>query len=176
MSDYRNTSKLNRYSNRGHHIQTMWLHNMGKKLYRDLRYITENRNGDVIVSDWNGIDHGTLLVTERGGSHRFSYTGHPSESRFQPLGICTDVLSHILVCDWNAATVHMVDKDGHFLSLIQIHHQHRINNPWSLSYDDKTHLLWVGLRTDNKVCEYRYIARHDCMTGKCDEVKYDHQI
>lgn len=57
-----------------------------------------------------------VVVTEREGRHRFSYTGHTSGSGLLACGICTDALSYILVCDNRTETVHMIDKDGEFLS------------------------------------------------------------
>ncbi|XP_061171182.1 uncharacterized protein LOC133180730 [Saccostrea echinata] len=154
--------KVNRYISTGQHIQTIQHDNKGQQLYSNPRYIVENRNGDVIVSDITQV-----VVTDHGGRHRFSYTGPPSGSQLLPYGICTDGLSHILVCDTSTRTVQMIDKDGHFLS--QIHtHQQGINTPHSLSYDNKAHLLWVGSWDDNTVCVYRYIQRKSCETG--DEV------
>ncbi|XP_048729874.2 uncharacterized protein LOC125647222 [Ostrea edulis] len=130
-------------------------------LYSYPCYITDNRNGDIIVSDYPGA----VVVTERGGRHRFSYTGPPSGSGLTPRGICTDALSHILVCDENTHTVQMIDKDGHFLFLL-LTRQHGINGPYSLHYDDKTHLLWVGSEKTNTLSLDRYIQRRDPLTGK----------
>ncbi|XP_061186280.1 uncharacterized protein LOC133194314 [Saccostrea echinata] len=129
-------AKAARYSNTGQHIQTIQHDNTGQTLYRSPGDITENHNGDVNVSD-SGRD--AILVTDRGGRHRFSYTG-PSGAELYPTGICTDVLSHILVCDAFSHTVQMIDKDGKFLSLF-LTPQHGIGAPWVLSYDNKTQLL-----------------------------------
>ncbi|XP_061193745.1 uncharacterized protein LOC133201975 [Saccostrea echinata] len=154
------TGKLVRYNSTGEHIQTIqYNNNTGQGLYREPIYITENRNGDVIVSDLDRV-----VVTDRGGSHRFSYTGHPSGSGLLPHGICTDALSHILVCDYNTQSVQMLDRDGHFLSQIQTS-PHGIDTPRGLSYDDNTHLLWVGSRYNNTVNIYRVVDR-DSLTGK----------
>ncbi|XP_061187272.1 uncharacterized protein LOC133195445 [Saccostrea echinata] len=156
-----NTGKVNRYNNTGEHIQTIQHNNnTGQGLYRVPIYITENRNGDVIVSDW---DRDAVVVTDQGGKHRFSYTGPPSGSRLSPSGICTDALSHILVCDDNTNTVQMIDKDGQFLSLI-LTSQHRIDSPWSLSYDDITNLFLVGSWNNNTVNIYRLIYGGDNLT------------
>lgn len=43
------------------------------------RYITENNNGDIVVTDFD-IGPGAVVVTNENGSHRFSFTGHPSGS------------------------------------------------------------------------------------------------
>uniref|UniRef100_K1PWI4 Tripartite motif-containing protein 2 n=1 Tax=Magallana gigas TaxID=29159 RepID=K1PWI4_MAGGI len=155
---YTNTGKVTRYNQSGQLTQTIQHDNTGRRLYRDPHYITENNNGDVVVSDFLS---GAVVVTERGGRHRFSYTGHPSGSRLQPWGICTDALSHILVCDDIIKTVQMLDKDGQFLSHL-LKKSQEMGGPWGLSYDVNTHRLWVG--SYKKVCVYRYITRQDALT------------
>jgi hypothetical protein len=154
------TGKVTKYNSTGQHTLTIQYDDTGHILYSDPRYITENTNGDVIVSDvFCGV-----VVTDREGRHRFSYTGPPSGPTLVPEGICTDALSHILVCDDSTSTVQMIDKDGHILSKLLIP-QDWINSPWSLNYDDKAHLLWVGSRYTNTVCVYRYIQRRYPLTG-----------
>ncbi|XP_062599632.1 uncharacterized protein LOC134261200 [Saccostrea cucullata] len=161
MLYYKMTGKVNRYDNTGQHIQTIQHDNKGQQLYRNPIYITENRNGDVVVSDF-----GRVVVTDGGGRHLFSYTGPTFQSRLYPHGICTDALSHILVCDLYSNTVHMIDKYGHFLSHI-LTQAEGINTPHSLSYDNKTHLLWVSSWTDKTVCVYSYIKRKRHKIGDC---------
>jgi hypothetical protein len=156
------TGKVTVYSDQLQPVLTIQHDNTGHSLYGGPCYITENRNSDIIVSDYSR----GVVVTERGGRHRFSYTGHPSGSGLYPLGICTDALSHILVCDDNTYTVQMIDKDGHFLSLLLTQQQHGIYRPEGLNYDDKTHLLWVGSWYNNRVRVYRYIQRRQSVTGK----------
>eukprot|EP00105_Crassostrea_gigas_P039449 XP_019923597.1 PREDICTED: uncharacterized protein LOC105330315 [Crassostrea gigas] len=154
------TAKVTRYNQSGKLTQTIQKDNTGRGLYRKPNYITENNNGDVVVSDY-----GAVVVTERGGRHRFSYTGHPSGSGLWPHGICTDALSHILVCDDRTNTVQMINKDGQFLSHLLTESQ-EMGKPWSLSYDVNTHYLWVGSRLHNKVCVYSYIDTQDALTDE----------
>eukprot|EP00105_Crassostrea_gigas_P043728 XP_019927876.1 PREDICTED: uncharacterized protein LOC105340573 [Crassostrea gigas] len=111
MFKYR-AGKVTRFNHNGQLTQTIQHDSTGLQLYCDPRYITENNNGDVVVSDWLSA----VVVTDRGGRHRFSYTGHPSGSGLWSRGICTDALSHILVCDDRTNAVHIIDKDGQFLS------------------------------------------------------------
>ncbi|XP_056007542.1 uncharacterized protein LOC125666247 [Ostrea edulis] len=161
----KDTGKVTRYSSSGKHILTIEHDNTGHMLYCGPLYITENKNGDIIVSDLIDYKRGAVVVTEREGRHRFSYTGPPSGSSLNPRGICTDALSHILVCDDNTHTVQMIDKDGHFLSLL-LTPQHGIHTPRSLNFDDKTHLLWVG--SYNTVSVYRYLQRRYSLTDYLD--------
>eukprot|EP00105_Crassostrea_gigas_P004634 XP_011417905.1 PREDICTED: uncharacterized protein LOC105321336 [Crassostrea gigas] len=153
------SGKVNRYDRTGHLTQTI-----GQGLYRVTNYITENNNGDVVVSAFDKV-----VVTERGGRHRFSYTGPPSGSRLLPRGICTDALSHILVCDGTTKTVQMLDKDGQFLSHLLIRPS-GIFSPRSLSYDVNTHRLWVGSQDNNTVVLYRFIDRQGTLRDQSPNV------
>ncbi|XP_052682725.1 uncharacterized protein LOC128163222 [Crassostrea angulata] len=158
------TGKVTRYNGSGQLTQTIQRDKSGRLVYSLPNYITENNNGDVVVSDsiyW----HGAVVVTERGGRHRFSYTGHSPGSELMPCGICTDSLSHILVCDYKTKTVHMLHMDGQFLSHLLTGSQ-EMGEPRSLSYDVKSHRLWVGSWDNNKVCVYRYITRQDALTDQ----------
>ncbi|XP_052682719.1 uncharacterized protein LOC128163216 [Crassostrea angulata] len=158
------TGKVTRYNGSGQLTQTIQWDNSGRVVYSLPNYITENNNGDVVVSDSIYL-HGAVVVTERGGRHRFSYTGHSPGSELMPCGICTDSLSHILVCDNQTKTVHMLHMDGQFLSHLLTRSQ-EMGKPRSLSYDIKSHRLWVGSWDNNKVCVYRYITRQDTLTDQ----------
>ncbi|XP_052693964.1 uncharacterized protein LOC128172218 [Crassostrea angulata] len=159
------TGKVTRYNQSGQLTQTIQNDSTGLGLYREPDYITENNNGDVVVSDSIAHMSGAVVVTERGGRHRFSYTGHPSGSELEPREICTDPLSHILVCDSTTKTVQMIDRDGQFLSHLLIRPS-GILSPGSLSYDVNTHRLWVGSLFNNTVVIYRYITRQDALTDE----------
>ena len=159
------TGKVMRFDNTGGHTQTIPRERASHELYKRPLYITENKNGDVVVSD---IDLGAVVVTSCKGSHRFSYTGLPLVSGLLPQGVCTDALSHILVCDDNTETIHVIDKDGVFLSYLLTNQSPGIdgNTPYSLSYDNNNHRLWVGVWSKNLVSVYRYIERHLHLNGR----------
>ena len=132
--------------------------------YRFPICITENNNGDVVVSDSVLF---AVVVMSSEGVHRFSYTGPSSGSQFQPEGICTDVFSHILVCDFITHTVQMLDKDGQFLSYVLTRQTPGMEFiPVSLSYDIYTHIVWVGSLESNRMSKFRYINRHLHLAGK----------
>eukprot|EP00105_Crassostrea_gigas_P042683 XP_019926831.1 PREDICTED: uncharacterized protein LOC105337820 [Crassostrea gigas] len=140
--------KVTRYNKTGAEIQNIQRDNKGQALYSGPYYITENINGDVCVSDIN-----TVVVVDKSGQHRFSYTGQGSG--INPYGICTDVLGHILVCDVNSDTVHLLDRDGQFLSLL-LTEQQGIQVPPSVCVDDENN-LWVGQCNTNTVTMYKYL-------------------
>ncbi|XP_034317841.2 tripartite motif-containing protein 3-like [Magallana gigas] len=139
--------KVTRYNKTGTEIQNIQRDNKGQRLYSYPHYITENINGDVCVSDNN--KH-AVVVVDKSGQHRFLYTGQ--RSGFNPFGICTDVLGHILVCD--SLTVHLLDQDGQFLSLL-LTSQQGVELPLSVCVDDENN-LWVGQLT-NTVKVYKYL-------------------
>uniref|UniRef100_K1QDA4 Tripartite motif-containing protein 3 n=1 Tax=Magallana gigas TaxID=29159 RepID=K1QDA4_MAGGI len=185
------TGKVVRYNHSRQLTQTIQNDNTGLKLYVQPHYITENNNGDVVVSDWKkpNMDHmkeyiqridftcfpipGSVVVTERGGRHRFSYTGHPSRSRLLPCGICTDALSHILVCDELTKTVQILDRDGQFLERLLTKSQ-EMGGPQSLSYDVNTHRLWLGSLDNNKIFVFEHTIRHDPLTVPCSNTDCHH--
>lgn len=115
------------------------------KRLREPRYITENNNGDVVVSD-----HRAVVATEREGRYRFSYTGPPSGQGLWPCGICTDALSHILICDGKTLTVQVLEQNGQFLLHLLIRPPGTFK-PRSLNYDKSTHRLWVSSWDSNKI-------------------------
>lgn len=161
IHDYTWSGGVTRFSETGQLTQIIYGGDTGSELFKYPCKITENNNGDIVVSDWSTA----VVVTDREGRHRFSYTGHPPGSKLQPRGICTDALSHILVCDDETETVQLLDKDGNFLLHLLIRPP-GIIRPHNLNYDVATHRLWVGSEDINKVLVYKYITRQDAVIGK----------
>lgn len=156
--------KIIRYSQTGEQKQQIQQKNLGRDLFREPYYLTENNNGDIVVSNWPNA----VVVVNRRGKHRFSYTGHLSGSQLRPRGVCTDAMSHILVCDERTNTVHIVSNDGQFLSKILIRPP-GIFTPFSLKYDINTQRLWVGSKHNNNVFVYRYVLLQD---GEYEELSF----
>nr|XP_022312748.1 uncharacterized protein LOC111117809 [Crassostrea virginica] len=142
--------KVTRYSKAGKEIQNIQRDNQGQELYGYPYYITENINGDICTSDY---DKHAVVVVNKSGQHRFSYTGQGSG--FRPCGICTDVLGHILVCDTVSETVHLLNQDGGFLSII-LSEQQGIEYPRGVCVDDENN-LYVGQYNTNTVTVYKYL-------------------
>lgn len=143
-------SKVDRYNRTGQLIHTTQFDSSGLEIYYRPNYITENNNMDIVVSD-----KGAVVVTSRDGKYRFSYTGHPQEEGLAPLGICTNELSQILVCDDKTKTVQIIDKDGQFLSNL-LSKQNLTIQPCCLWYDVNTHTLWIGSYITNIISVYKY--------------------
>lgn len=148
-----------RFNQFGHLTQVIEHTQRGLKLYRLPHYITENNNGDVVVSDFPGA----VVVTDGKGRHRFTYTGYPEGSKLNPRGICTDLLSRILVCDNITYTIQFLNKDGQFLSYFKT--PEGLGSPYSLCYDVKAHLLYVGSLSNNFLSVYRCHIQQESSTG-----------
>lgn len=160
-TEYKQTNKINRYNQTGQLTQSIPRDETQPELYGGPKFITENNNEDIVVSD-SIFFIGAVVVTESGGRHRFSYTGHPAGLGIDPLGVCTDALSHILICDSKSKTIHMVDRNGQFLSHL-VGKSKEIGRPLSLSYNANTNYLYVKC---NKVCVYGYLTKQDDLSGK----------
>lgn len=158
----RETGKVIRFNQTRQITQTIQYDKTGLELYKCPLYITDNNNGDIVVSN-----EGAVVVTDCKGRHRFSYIGSQPGSVFEPRGVCTDALSHILVCDIMTRTVHMISQDGQFIFYISTRSD-EMGEPIGLSYDVNTHHLWVGSK-NKKVFVYRYIEQKNSRKGKSDE-------
>lgn len=78
-------------------------------------YIAENTNRDICIS------HKDVDVFDKKGNFRFSYYGHRNTNlEFQPRGICTNTLGHILVADAGNHGVHVLDSNGNLQKLYDV--------------------------------------------------------
>uniref|UniRef100_A0A8W8HZP5 B box-type domain-containing protein n=1 Tax=Magallana gigas TaxID=29159 RepID=A0A8W8HZP5_MAGGI len=142
--------KVTRYNKTGKEIQNIQRDNKGQGLYSTPIYITENINGDICTSDSH--KH-AVVVVNKSGQYRFSYTGQGS--KFDSRGLCTDLLGHILVCDFYTGTVDLLDQDGQFLCHL-LTKQQGIPHPHSACVDDENNLI-VGQSNTNTVTVYKYL-------------------
>lgn len=149
-------AKVVRYNDSGQGVQTLEENREGHALYEAPAYITDNLTGDVIVSDYKKK---AVVVVDRDGGHRFSYRG-PVLGFLQllwPRGVTTDNQANILVSDFNAQNcVHVVDKEGHFLKVLEI--DAGLLKPFGLSYDFLNGLIMAGSCNSQTLHVQHYLA------------------
>ncbi|XP_061192650.1 uncharacterized protein LOC133200850 [Saccostrea echinata] len=145
-------AKVVRYLSSGVEKQSIQYDDRQQALYTYPAYVTENRNGDIIVSD-----NYVVMVTDYKGGVRFTYRGSPDQG-LAPRGVCTDPLLNILVCDCRSHGVHMLDKDGNLLTVL-LQYAENSAGPWGVSYNEIDHVILVKGDTNNKVAVYRYLNR-----------------
>ncbi|XP_052684799.1 uncharacterized protein LOC128164823 isoform X2 [Crassostrea angulata] len=147
-------AKVTRYNKTGEEIHNILMNNKGQELFSDPRYITENINGDICTSD---LDKRIVVVVNKSGHYRFSYPDPGLELLwFCPLGICTNLLGHIIVCDsyFMNKKVDILDQDGQFLSRLTT--QQGVEYPRGVCVDDENY-LHVGQHNTNTVTVYKYL-------------------
>lgn len=104
-------SKVVRYSSSGSMLQEIQYDS--QPLYKAATYITENVNGDIIVTD---VKKRAVIAVDRLGILQYSYLGN--NETFLACSVAHDSLGHVIVIDYNDDKLHMPDREGQFLMYI----------------------------------------------------------
>lgn len=116
-------------------------------LFSQPDYIAENVNQDICVSD--ALKQRVIVLTYE-GKKRFSYRG--MAQKFDPRQLSTDSLGNIVVADNANRCVHLLSKDGMFLSVIVT----KLNEAHGLGLDGEDRLYELGWMS-KRMKIYKYL-------------------
>nr|XP_022327713.1 uncharacterized protein LOC111127023 [Crassostrea virginica] len=142
-------SKVVRYSSTGTVLQEIQFDSQGQPLYQLAWYITENVNGDVIVTD---LKRNVVVAVNRLGVFRYSYGGKKRTSELST--VATNSIGHVFITDFRGDKIHMLDQYGKFLRYIMPHGE-KIDHPRALCMLDDDELI-VG----------------ECLSGLAKSIKF----
>ncbi|XP_062583850.1 tripartite motif-containing protein 3-like [Saccostrea cucullata] len=118
---------------------------------REIVFVVENNNGDILASDTNAD---TVVVVDRTGKVRFRYDKPPAGKKsFCPCQIVTDSMGHIIVADQFNKCLHILDQNGQFLRCVD---KFGLEDPHGLCVDSEGR-LWVGLYLSGKLKVIQYM-------------------
>ena len=124
-----------RYSSTGTVLQEIQFDSQCQPLYQLAWYITENVNGDVIVTD---LKRNVVVAVNRLGVFRYSYGGKKRTSELST--VATNSIGHVFVTDFRGDKIHMLDQYGKFLRYIMPHGE-KIDHPRALCKLDDDELI-----------------------------------
>lgn len=109
-------------------------------------YVTENENGDVCVSDTNAS---LVIVLDITGRVRFRYDGSEAKIKgpFNPSCLVTHSSGQTIITDNSNLCLHILDRNGTFLSCLDCFGQHRC---YGLSVDMEGR-LWLAFNYTNEI-------------------------
>ncbi|OWF54863.1 E3 ubiquitin-protein ligase TRIM71-like [Mizuhopecten yessoensis] len=146
-----------RLDSRGQQVQVYEYTDENKRLFTRPYRVQENINGDICVTDKTSMGSGRVVVLDRLGNLRFVYDGRSvsaGERPFSPCGIVCDSYGRLLITDTNNHCIHVVDKNGQFVSFL-LRKEDGITCPTSLALDGEGQ-LWVG-NENGQMKVYQYL-------------------
>ncbi|XP_060079053.1 E3 ubiquitin-protein ligase TRIM71-like [Ylistrum balloti] len=125
---------------------------VGNALYSLPYRIHENTNNDVCVVDWTDSAEARLVVTDHTGKLNFIYTGFEEDAHsFRPGGLTCTPAGMILLCDIYRDIIHVLNRDGQCVNLLNSQRLGGFYGPCDISLD-KDGYLWVGGCKGNVQC------------------------
>ncbi|XP_061186470.1 uncharacterized protein LOC133194538 [Saccostrea echinata] len=129
-------------------------------LFQWPHFLTENKNGDICVSDFG---REALIVVKMTGNIRCVYKGKKNQSTFLPYGVCTDSSGRIFVTNGDSfdignSSIHVLDQKGHFLFFFVCSPE--LTCPAGI-WVDEDGKIYCGSHSSlsKSICVYRYIEQ-----------------
>lgn len=145
--------KLIRYDENGNKIEDFEAGKEEKAQYSRPIYIAENKKKDIVIAD---ATKNRVVLLNKLGIYQNSYKGQtPYKKSFKPRGISTDEQCQILVVDHEFSSVHLLDHNLNFLTILLTSEKHDLKYPSGICLDDK-HNLYVGCEK-GKINVYMYL-------------------
>lgn len=126
------------------------------------KYVSENKNLDICVSDWGAK---AVVVVNVTGKHQFNYPRkHPTDNEeFDPCSITTDSQSRILIADSLYNRIHIIDQNGQFLCFID---NCDLKRPVDLCVDTKGN-IFVAERFTGRLKKIQYQKQAVLLYQRC---------
>nr|XP_022308470.1 mucin-5AC-like [Crassostrea virginica]XP_022308471.1 mucin-5AC-like [Crassostrea virginica]XP_022308472.1 mucin-5AC-like [Crassostrea virginica]XP_022308473.1 mucin-5AC-like [Crassostrea virginica] len=145
-----NRGRVHRYTEDGDTRYTLENDNNDCPMFCFPAFVTENGNGDVIVSDHLKR---AVIAVDRWGRYRFSYIAdklnRPDAVPFLPFGVCCDSSLNIIVSDSCNDCLHLISVNGEFLYML-LTKSSGLYRPVALSMG-RNGKLYVGDRNGIKI-------------------------
>lgn len=132
-------------------IQEISHDSSGSFIFKDASFVCENGNYDVCVSD---VEARCVVVLNSSGIPRYKYSGR-SQPHFDPGSLACNSQCHVLITDKVQNRVHIIDKDGKMLSVID-RSLTTIHKPVGIWVDEED-ILYVAERVSGKIKAVKYL-------------------
>ena len=108
-------------------------------LFNDPYYVTTNKKGYIIITDW--VAPNVKILTPDGRYvNKYGSYGIRKDQCLQPYGVCTDSEDYIYVADNQNHRIHMLNPDGKFIKFV-VSRQHGLWHPMALAMNSEGHLV-----------------------------------
>ncbi|XP_061188070.1 uncharacterized protein LOC133196156 [Saccostrea echinata] len=116
-----------------------------QSLFHDPRFIVENKNGDLCVTD---TAKKSLIVVQKSGKFRFTYKRDLPSHKFNPQNICADSAGLLLLLNLSqlTANIHIINHDGQYICHIESEY---LNRPTAMCIDCYDR-LWLADRVNDE--------------------------
>ena len=120
------------------------------KFTTDMQRLAVNGDDISVVSNKSVV---TFVIE---GRVNWVYDGSRAklDKKFDPCGMCVDTFHNLLITDFGSYSVHCVNKDGDFITMILTPEQHGIERPWAIGIDWEDRIWLLGSNKNIWIAKY----------------------